>query len=900
MDTERRPTPEEMLTRAEAEARGSQRGRLKIFFGAAPGVGKTYALLEAAQTRKREGADVVIGWLETHKRAETERLAVGLERLAARAVDYRGVELFEFDLDAALERRPSLLVLDELAHTNAAGSRHARRWQDAEELLAAGIDVYSTLNVQHVDSLNDVVARITGVTVRETVPDSVFDRADEIELVDLPPDDLLLRLRQGKVYLPAQAERAAENFFRKGNLIALRELALRRAAERVDAQAAEWKREQGISEPWSVAERLLVVIDHSPRSGDVVRAAYRMAARLRSPWIAVWVETPVFQSLATAQRESVDANLELAERLGAESLVVRGERLVDEIAAVVRERSITRVVVGKAERRRWPPWRPSRIDELIAACGAAEVLVTSGIAAEAQDTQRASPRAPDGVQHYLTAAAAVVAAAVICWATRDWLTDADQAMIFILAVLLVATRTQRGPSLFAAILSVAVFDFFFVPPFLTFHVADLRYVLTFAVMLVVGLTVSTFTVRLREQAQAARQRERRTATLYAMSRRFVIETGVGEIAATATAAVSELLETEAIVLLADRNGALQPAGGGGGSSATSERELAVARWVFANGRLAGHGTDTLPASEWLFVPMVGTAGHLGVFGIALGRRPAPPTPSQWQILETFVAQTALALERALLVQRASSAQIAVETERTRNELLSAVSHDVRTPLSTIKGAADALLDEEVELGAANRRELLATVREEAERLERLIADLLELTRLESGALAAQREWYPLEDVIESVLDRLEPCLSGRPVLRSLPEEVLLVPIDPVLFEQVLFNLLENSAKYGAPGTPIEIRASAQDGEALIEVADRGPGLAAGDEERVFEKFYRAADGARAQGTGLGLTVARAILKVHGGSIEAHGREEGGSIFRVRLPLDVSQPGRAPQPRGAPQ
>lgn len=885
----RRPDPEELLARAAQEQARVSRGKLKIFFGAAPGVGKTYAMLEAAQARKREGADVVIGWLETHKRAETERLAIGLERLTAREVDYRGVKLFEFDLDAALERRPRVLILDELAHTNAAGSRHARRWQDAEELLAAGIDVFSTLNVQHVDSLNDVVARITGVTVRETVPDSVFDRADEIELVDLPPDDLLLRMRQGKVYIPAQAERAAENFFRKGNLIALRELALRRAAERVDAQAVEWKREQGISEPWSVKERLLVVIDHSPHAGDVVRAAYRMAARLRSPWIAMWVETPVFQRLDATQRERVDANLELAERLGAEPMVVRGERSVDEIAAVVRERSITRVVVGKAEPRQRIPWRRSRIDELIAACGTAEVLVTSGVAAEGAKTERERPRTRSEAGHFGRAGAAVVLATVVCWLARSWLTEADQAMIYILAVLVVASLSPRAPSLFAAILSVAAFDFFFVPPYLTFHVSDLRYVLTFAVMLAVGLTVSTFTVRLREQAQAARQRERRTAALYAMSRRFVVETGVGEIAATATSAVAELLDTEAIVLLADRTGQLRPAGGGGGSAATSERELAVARWVFANGQLAGRGTDTLPASEWLFMPMVGTAGHLGVFGVALGRRTSPPSPSQWQILETFVAQTALAIERALLVQRASSAQVAMETERTRNELLSAVSHDVRTPLSTIKGAADALLDEQVELGLDNRRELLTTVREEADRLERLIADLLDLTRIESGALVAQREWYPLEDVIDSVLDRLRERLGDRTVERFLPDEVLLLPIDPILFEQVIFNLVENSLKYGARGTPIEIRGFSQDAAAVIEVADRGPGLPAGEEERVFERFYRAADGARAEGTGLGLTVARAILKVHGGTIEAHNREQGGSLFRMRLPLDAPPP-----------
>ncbi len=903
---ERRPTPEEMLKRAADDEARATRGRLKVFFGAAPGVGKTYAMLEAVQARRREGTDIVIGWLEPHGRAETEALAAGVERLAPRRVEYRGVELFEFDLDGALARRPKILVVDELAHTNAAGSRHARRWQDVEELLAAGIDVYTTLNVQHVESLNDVVAQITGVTVRETVPDSLFDRADEIELIDLPPDDLLVRLRQGKVYVPAQAERAVQNFFQKGNLIALRELALRRTAERVDAQAAEWKREQGISTPWSTRERLLVAVDDSARAANVVRGAYRMAARLRAPWIAMWVETPAFQSFKEEDRERVEATLDLAERLGAEPLVVRGENLADEILAVARERNVTRIVVGKPlGSRRFFGWRAPLVEELIRRSGDTEVLVTSGDEAETPPEPRARISVRSTPMQFAWALAVVCVSTAICWWSRSVLTMADQAMIYLVGVLIVASRMPRAPSLFAAVASVGALDFFFVPPFFTFNVSDLRYLLTFVVMLAVGLIVSSFTVRLREQAEAARQRERRTAALYAMSRQFVIETGVGEIAATAGAAVRELLDTEALVMLAERGGKLQICGGSTKGAELSESELAVARWVFENGRLAGHGTDTLPASEWLFIPMIGTGGHLGIFGIALGRRSEPPSPSQWQIVETFVAQTALALERALLVQRAASSQVAMETERTRNALLSAVSHDVRTPLSSIRGAADVLLDEKVAVERGDRRELLITIREEADRLNRLIADLLDLTRLESGAIEARREWYPLEDVLDSVLGRLEKRLAGRAIERKLPETVLQVPIDAILFEQVLFNLLENTAKYGEPGTPIEIEARIVDGseelgarsangaKALIEVSDRGRGLPSGEEERVFEKFYRAADGKRSEGTGLGLAVARAIMKAHGGTIVARNRAGGGTTFSLTLPLDSPSPKMPP-------
>jgi two-component system sensor histidine kinase KdpD len=475
------------------------------------------------------------------------------------------------------------------------------------------------------------------------------------------------------------------------------------------------------------------------------------------------------------------------------------------------------------------------------------------------------------------------------------LTLADQAMVYLLGVLIVASRLPRRPSLFAAVASVAALDYFFVPPRFTFAVSDFRYIVTFSVMLVVALLVSTFTVRLREQAEEARQRERRTAALYAMSRQFVIETGVAEIASVATRAVRELLGVEAIVLLADRAGNLTPCGGAGIELARSENELAVARWAFQNGRLAGHGTDTLPGAEAVFIPLVGSAGHLGAFGLALARRAEAPTPSQWQIVETFVAQTALALERALLVERAASARVAAETERTRSALLSAVSHDVRTPLASIAGAASAL--ERTELDEAARRELLTTIREESERLTRLIGDLLDLTRLESGDLVVKKEPYPLEEIVDSAVQRLAGMLAGREIARVQPEEVLVAPVDPLLLEQVLVNLLENAAKYTPAGSPLEVRLALEDGRAVLEVADRGPGLPPGQEARVFERFYRAADSHRSRGTGLGLTVCEAIVHAHRGEIEAENRAGGGALFRVRLPLDGPEAAPAPE-RGA--
>jgi two-component system sensor histidine kinase KdpD len=889
---ERRPTPEEMLARAAVEAERERRGKLKIFFGMAPGVGKTYALLQDAQAKRGAGVDVVLGWVETHGRRETEALTAGLERIPPRRIDYRGLEIAEFDLDAALRRRPALILLDELAHTNAAGSRHARRWQDVEELLAAGIDVYTTLNVQHVESLNDIVAAITGVTVRETVPDALVDRAHEIELVDLTPEELLARLKEGKVYVPAQAERAMQSFFSKGNLLALRELALRRTAERVDAQGLEWRRAQGVAEPWGTRERVLVAVGPAPSSADVIRAAYRLATRLHAPWLAVSVETPAFERLAEQERERVAANLALAQRLGAETLVVRGQRASDELLALARERNATKILIGKPGDARWP-WQRLRglVPELVAGSGTIDVLVTSGEQGGESSARGAPARHTHEPRNYAWALLVVVVSTLLCWAGSRWFSLADQAMLYLLGVLIVASRRPRGPSLFAAVASVAALDFFFVPPQFTFAVSDLRYVVTFAVMLVVALLVSTFTVRLREQAEEARERERRTAALYAMGRQFVIETGVAEIARVAVGHVRELLGVEAIVLLADRQGNLTPCGGAEFELARDEEEMAVARWAFQHGRLAGHGTDTLPGAEALFVPLVGSAGHLGAFGIALGKRSEPPPPSQWQIVETFVAQTALALERALLVERAASARVAAETERTRSALLSAVSHDVRTPLASIAGAASALavgygLDEDA------RAELVATIREEAGRLTRLIGDLLDLTRLESGDLTVRKEPYPLEEIVDSALQRLGPTLAGREIARVQPEDVLEAPVDPVLLEQVFLNLLENAGKYTPAASPIEVRIEACDGEAVIEVADRGPGLPPGEEQRVFERFYRAADSHRSRGTGLGLTVCEAIVRAHQGRITAANRAGGGALFRVTLPLEATAKGAA--------
>jgi two-component system sensor histidine kinase KdpD len=887
--TDARPSPEAMLARAAEEERRARRGRLKIFFGAAPGVGKTYAMLEAAQALRRRGLAPLIGWIETHGRPETAALMDGLEQLPPREIEYRGMQLQEFDLDAAIARRPPLLLVDELAHTNAPGSRHARRWQDVEELRDKGIDVWGTLNVQHVESLNDVVAGITGVVVRETVPDSFLDGADEVELVDLPPDDLLRRLSEGKVYVPEQARRAMENFFRKGHLIGLRELALRRTAERVDEQAQEWRREHGYDRAWPTGERVLVAVGPAPQSANLVRAACRMAARLRAPWLAMTVEGAAFDRMPQAERDRVSEHMALADRLGAETIVVRGEGVADEILNVARQRNVSRIVVGKPTHPRWrDSLRGSLVEALIRGSAGIDILVTTGEPAAAPSVPRPPRRAPPFVE-YVWAIAVVAACTAACTLAGDTLDLADQAMVHLLGVLLAASRLSRGPALLAAVASVAALDFFFVPPFHTFHVADTRYLVTFLVMMVVAVTVSSLTLRVRGQAQAARQRERRTAALYAMSREFAAAARVDDIARAAARCARELLECDALVLVADDRGDLQSRGEEGSSLGADERERAVARWASEHAQEAGRGTQTLPGAQGFYLPLVGTRRTLGVLGVNLAQRREPPAPSQRQLLETYVAQTALALDRSLLVEEAAQATLAAERELTRSGLLSAVSHDLRTPLASIQGSATALLEEAGHLEPDARRELLETIRDESARLGRLVGDLLDLTRLESGEPRVRKEWHSVEELVGSALSRLEEPLRGREVRIDLPDEVLLVPADPLLAEQVLWNLLENAAKHTPPGTPVEVAARRVEGGVEMVVADRGPGIPPGEEQRIFEKFYRTADGRRAAGAGLGLAICHAAARAHGGWIRAENRPGGGARFVLFLPAGEPPP-----------
>ena len=889
---EQRPDPDELLRRIREREERERRAKFKIYLGASAGVGKTYAMLVEAHERRQAGVDVVVGIVETHGRSETAALLEGLERLPPRMIEYRGTALREFDLDTALARRPGLLLLDELAHTNVPGARHAKRWLDVEELLAAGIDVYTTLNVQHVESLYDVVAQITGVAVREMVPDAMLERADEIELVDLPPDDLLQRLHEGKVYIPEQARRAADHFFQKGNLIALRELALRVTADRVDQQMESYRREHAIRDTWAVGGRILVGLG-DPREGlRLVRAAHRMAARLNAEWIVAHVETPGEFTPREAARDHLVDLMGYAEELGAETAMLTGTGVADQMLAYARERNVSRLIVGKPSRGRWMRLlRGSLVDALLAGSGDIDVFIMSGEADEAGPAPASAPARPPSLRasSYAQAVLAVAAGTAVAWVAHLRLDPANLTMIYLLGIMAVAMRLGRGPAVLASVLSVAAFDYCFVPPTLAFHVSDTQYLLTFAGMLLVALVISTMASRLRQQTDAARERERRTAALYTLSRELSGLRETKDLLRAALGRVAEVFGSRAVILLPDAANRLEVAAGEASVVGEGGHDRGVAQWTFDHAQPAGAGTPTLPAAHALFLPLLGARQAVGVLGLVPGDPGRVLTRDRFRLAEAFASQVALSLERTQLAEQAERAHVLIESERTRSLLLSSVSHDLRTPLSVITGATSSLLADGEPLPPPVARELVESIAEEAQRLNRLVGNLLDMTRLESGAMPVRLEWHSLEEIVGSALGRLEARLQGRTMAVRLPPGLPLVQLDDVLIEQVVFNLAENALKYTPPASPIEIRAGRAGDRLWIEVADRGPGLPPGQEEGVFEKFFRGRREGGPSGVGLGLSICRGIVEAHGGTITAANREGGGAVFRIELPQPDEPP-----------
>ena len=880
--TDQRPDPEALLKGLQVEEKKRARAKLKIYFGYAPGVGKTYKMLELARDLFVQDVDIVVGYVETHRRFETNALILGFDILPRRSVLYRGIRLQEFDLEAALERHPQIILLDELAHTNAPGGRHAKRWQDAMDLLDAGIDVHATLNVQHVESLNDVVTQITGIRVRETLPDLILERADEIELVDCPPDELLNRLAEGKVYIPEQAARATEHFFQRGNLLALRELTLRTTAQHAGSEVQEYREAHAIQATWPSGERILVCVGPAPASSRLVRAASRMAAGLHAPWTAVYVEAQNIAPMSDGDRERLEAHLRLAESLGAEVARLTGPKGSQAILDYARKRNMSRIIVGKPTHSRLRDvFRGSLLDEIVRGSGDIDVHVIAGEPG-APPVRRKPPqtwRVDWRVVFWTAAMIGVTTVGAIFIGAR--LALPDVVMLYLLVIMIVAVRYGRAASVFAAALAVLAYDFFFVPPYHTLVIGDQRNLLTFFMMFVVGLLISGLMLRVRRQEMGARDREARTAALYALSRELGSALDEDQVAQVTAQHAAEMFEGGACVLLPDDQGLVTPKGSEGNALSMTGTEVSVAQWAFEHGKPAGKGTETLPGTPVLCVPIRSGEETLGVLALS-NQKPANAGLEERHFLEGFVRQAGLALERARLAEEAKAAALRARTEEMRSSLLSTVSHDLRTPLSAITGAAAVLNEPSLATSESERTELLRMISSEALRLERLVTDLLDMTRLESGTLRLRQQWVPFEEVLGSALGRLESMLADRPVVTDLPEDLPLAFIDPILIEQVLVNLIENATKYTPPRSPIELRARPASQGIEIEIADHGPGIPPGGEDRVFEKFYRG-DGVREIGSGLGLAICKGIVEAHGGTIRAENRDGGGAVFRIFLP-----------------
>lgn len=879
-----RPNPDDLLAQLQSEEQSQTRGNLKIFLGYVAGVGKTYSMLEAARQRQAEGVDVVVGYVETHHRAETEALLGGLEVLPRKQIEYRGIVLTEMDVDAVLARRPQLVLVDELAHTNAPGARHTKRYHDVLELLDAGIDVYTTLNVQHLESLTDVVAQITGVTIRETVPDRVLDEASEIELVDLPPDELLQRLREGKVYVPEQAARAIERFFRKGNLTALREMAMRRAAERVDHQMRSYMETRAIPGPWAATERLLVCLSANTLGERLIRAGRRLADELNAEWFVLHVESMEQHKLPQAQQDRLAKNLRLAEELGARVLTTQAARVIPAILEVAHKYNATKLLAGKPLRPRWQELlRGSTVDQLIRQSGQIDVYVISG---DPNQRPLITPREwiHSPYQSYLEALGLVILTTAVCRLISPFIQPTNLVMLYLLAVVVAGIYLGRGPSILTSLLSVLAFDFFFVPPHLTFAVTDTEYLLTFFGLLIVGLVISQLAARMREQADAARQRAGETAILNSLSRDLAVAPDLDSIMHAIVENVSQTFARQVAVLLPAGNAnRLEP-------YATSpdfeldESEIAVATWAFEHKQAAGRGTDTLPAAQVRYIPLLTPRGIIGVMGIGPGEATGMLAPEQRRLLESFASLAAVAIERAQLAQAAQEKDVLAATEKLQTALLNSISHDLRTPLVSITGALSSLEEDGKALDDRTRHSLVANARTEADRLNRLVDNLLDMTRLEAGAIHIHRQLSDVQDVIGVALEQSHAALARHPLTVQVPPDLPLVPLDPQLMVQVLTNLLDNASKYSAPDTPIEISAQRIRDAVEVRVADRGIGIPPADLDRVFDKFYRVKHPENISGTGMGLSICRGIVEAHGGAIHAVPRDGGGTILAFTLPL----------------
>jgi len=884
-----RPSPEALLEAAKREE--SRVGKLRIFVGAAPGVGKTYAMLETARARERDGYDIVVGVVETHGRKETEALLEGLETIPRKRIDYKGRLLDEMDLDAIIARRPQIALVDELAHTNAPGSRHPKRYLDVEEILNSGIDVYTTVNIQHIESLNDVVAQITRVRVRETVPDEIFDRAEAVELVDLTPSDLIQRLKEGKVYIPQQAERALEHFFSPANLTALRELALRRTAERVDEQLLAEMQAKAIPGPWAAGERFLVCISEDPRAAGLVRATKRLADRLHAPWTAIYIETGRSAQLSDEERDRIADTLRLAMNLGGETVTIPGgaRRVADDVIAYARANNITQIVIGKSNRSRWfEILHGSVVHDLVRRAGSISVHVISGEELEgnriSKKTVRTAPQALDPWPYILSVVAVAVSLG-IAETVEPFFGLENVVLVFMTGIVAIAARFGLWPSILASVVASLCYNFFFLPPIYTFTIADPNNALAFFFFIVMAIIVSNVAARVREQAVTAMARARTTEALYAFSRKLAGVATLDDVLWATAYQIAMMLKVRVVLLLPEGE-TIAVAAGYPPEDVLDQADLAAAKWAWMNNRAAGRGSDTLPGAKRLFLPMRTGRGPVGVLGIDSDKAGPLLTPDERRLLDALSDQSALAIERVHLVEDMDRVKRTVETEHLRSALLTSISHDLKTPLAAILGSAGALRSMSGQLTDAQKEELVSTIVDESERLNRFIANLLDMTKLESGAIAPNSSLHSIGEVIGGALRRAEKILSRHKVALDIYRDLPLVKIDEVLFEQAIFNLLDNAAKYSARGSTIQINGRRDGDSVVLDIVDEGVGIPASDVERIFDKFYRVQKGDQVRpGTGLGLAIARGFIGAMQGTISASNRtDRSGAVLTIRLPV----------------
>jgi two-component system, OmpR family, sensor histidine kinase KdpD len=894
--SDQRPSPEALLEAARREEK--RVGKLRIFVGAAPGVGKTYEMLQQARARRKDGYDVVIGVVETHGRRDTEMLLDGLEIVARKQIDYKGQQLEEMDLDAIIARRPQLVLVDELAHTNAEGSRHPKRYLDVEELMGHGIDVYTTVNIQHIESLNDVVAQITHVRVRETVPDAVFDRADAVELVDLTPDDLIQRLKEGKVYVPRQAERALEHFFSPANLTALRELALRRTAERVDEELLTEMQAHAIPGPWPAGERILVCVSDDPRSAGLVRYAKRLADRLHGPWTALYIEGRRSLQLSEEERDRIADTLRLAEALGGEAITLpaAARDIATDLIGYSQANNVTQIVIGKSTRTRWfEILHGSVVHDLVRRSGNIGVHViagdTIGQPIAKKSVRPAELDAAVNPAPYLLSLIAVAVALLGAEGVNYLIGGENVDLVFLTAIVGIAVRLGLWPSLLASLASALCYNFFFLPPIYTLTIEDPRNIAAFLLFTLVAIIVSNVAARGRMQTIAATERARVTESLYSFSRKLA---GAGTLddVLWATAYQTALMLKVRVVLLLPEHGSIAVKAGYPPEDILDDADLAAAKWAWQHDRSAGRGSETLPGAKRLFLPMHTGRGAIGVMGIDSDKPGPLLTPDQRRLLDALRDQGALAIERVRLVEEMDRVERAAETERLRSALLTSISHDLKTPLAAVLGAASTLRDLGNKLGDAAKADLLATVIDESERLNRFIANLLDMTKLESGAISPNVALHDIGEIVGSALRRASRILSDHRVDLELAPDLPMLELDAVLFEQVLFNLLDNAAKYAPPASRILMQSWRDVENVCLRVLDEGSGISAADLDHVFDKFYRAqkTDHVRA-GTGLGLAISRGFVEaMHGTIVAANRTDRSGAAFTISLPIPRQRQG----------